>query len=339
MRQSKELTLERLRSARLGLALGGGAARGFAHLGFLEEFAEAGLRPACLSGCSVGAFVGAAYAGGDWAGFVRRALSMQWQDLLGLVDPVLPRSGLLKGEGALEFLAGFLRVKNLEDCSPPLAVNATDAVTGEEVIFDRGPIIPAVRASIALPGMFTPGRQGKRLLLDGGLVNPLPVNLCRLMGAEVIVAVDINAQVLDTGPGRAWGNASGDGMAGGWPGKVKDMTRKVLEKQPLLAGYLIRKVLEKQPLLAWYLGRDAEGGGNGAAIRGLGLLEVLVNSIYIMQRALNRMRLEREAPDVLIVPELGEYRSLDFLKGRACAEAGAVAARRFLESLPDWREP
>lgn len=332
MRQSKELTLERLRSARLGLALGSGAARGFAHLGFLEEFAEAGLRPACLSGCSAGAFVGAAYAGGDWEGFVRRALSMQWRDLLGLVDPVLPRSGLLKGEGALEFLAGFLRVENLEDCSPPLAVNATDAVTGEEVIFDRGPIIPAVRASIALPGMFNPVRQGERLLLDGGLVNPLPVNLCRLMGAEVIVAVDINAQVLDTGPGRAGGNASVDGMAGGWPGKVRDMIRKVL----------IRKVLEKQPLLAllaWYLGRDAEGGGNGAAIRGLGLLEVLVNSIYIMQRALNRMHLEREAPDVLIAPELREYRSLDFLKGRACAEAGAVAARRFLESLPDWREP
>jgi NTE family protein len=317
--QPAPMTFSRLRTTRLGIALGGGAARGFAHIGFLQEFAKVGLYPACLSGCSIGAFVGAAYAGGEWNGFVQRVLAMQWLDLLGLVDPVLPRCGLMSGEKALEFLAGFLRVENLEDCSPPLAVNATDAVTGEEVIFTSGPIIPAVRASIALPGMFTPGRQGNRLLLDGGLVNPLPVNLCRKLGAQVVVAVDLNAHVLSTDPCRLEENPPG-----AWSEAVKGMARRVLEKQPLLARYI----------------PSDPGGGPGAtpSVRMLGLFEVLINSIYIMQRTLNRVHLAQDPPDVLIAPELKEYRLLDFLKGQGCAEAGAAAARDFLRDLPDWEE-
>lgn len=320
MNSTHPLTLSRLRSAKLGVALGGGAARGYAHIGFLREFAKAGLRPACLSGCSIGAFVGAAYAGGDWEAFAQRALSLQWRDLLGLVDPVLPRCGLLSGDKALEFLASFLRVQNLEECSPPLAVNATDAVTGEEVVFTSGPILPAVRASIALPGMFTPGRREERLLLDGGLVNPLPVNLCRRLGAELVVAVDLNAHVLSTDPCGLEQNPSS-----GWPDAVMGMARKILEKQPLLAKYVSCPPHD-----------TANSPPSGPT---LGLFEVLINSIYIMQRTLNLMRLEKEPPDALIAPELREFRLLDFLKGQDCAAAGARAARDFLENLPESGRP
>lgn len=313
------LTLSSLRSARLGIALSGGAARGYAHIGFLQEMNKAGLRPSCLSGCSIGAFVGAVYSGGDWDGFVQRSLSLQWRDLLGLVDPVLPRCGLLSGENTLKFLSDFLRVDNLEDCSPPLAVNATDAITGSEVIFTEGPIIPAVRASIALPGMFAPARQGEKLLLDGGLVNPLPVNLCRQLGAEIVVAVDLNAHVLSTDPCGAGLNASG-----GWSGAIKGAARSVLEKQPFLARYIAP---------------DSEAQESVPSGRMLGLFEVLVNSIYIMQRTLNMIRLKQEPPDVLIAPELRDFRLLDFFKGQGCAQAGIDAARAFLASLPDWRQP
>jgi len=320
MKNAYPMTFSRLRSAKLGIALGGGAARGFAHIGFLREFAKVGLYPACLSGCSIGAFVGAAYAGGDWTGFVQRVLAMHWRELLALVDPVLPRCGLMGGDKALEFLAEFLRVENLEDCSPPLAVNATDAVTGEEVIFTNGPIIPAIRASIALPGMFTPGQQGNRMLLDGGLVNPLPVSLCRQLGAEVIVAVDLNAHVLNTDHCRFEENATG-----AWSDAVKDMVRKILEKQPLLARYVSSEPDDKP--------------NTGPSARMLGLFEVLINSIYIMQRTLNRVRLEKDPPDVLIAPELRAYRLLDFLKGKECSEVGAKAAQEFLHSLPDLEKP
>lgn len=316
MHSTHAWTLSQLRSARLGIALGGGAARGYAHIGFLREFAKAGLRPACLSGCSIGAFVGAAYAGGDWEAFAQRALSMQWRDLLGLVDPVLPRCGLLSGDKALDFLASFLRVKNLEECTPPLAVNATDAVTGEEVVFTSGPILPAVRASIALPGIFTPGRQDERLLLDGGLVNPLPVNLCRRMGAEVVVAVDLNAHVLNTDPCSLEQNPPG-----GWSDAVRGMARKMMGKQPMLTQYVSSD------------SSDTPNSHPSGPM--LGLFEVLINSIYIMQRTLNLMRLEKEPPEALIAPELQEFRLLDFLKGQDCAAAGAKAARDFLESLPD----
>ncbi len=321
MNSNHSLTISALRAAKFGIALGGGAARGYAHIGFLQELDKVGLRPSFLSGCSIGAFVGAAYAGGDWDRFAHRVLTMQWRDLLGLVDPVLPRCGLLNGEKPLGFLAGFLNVRNLEECSPPLAVNATDAVTGEEVVFTRGPILEAVRASIALPGMFTPGRQGERLLLDGGLVNPLPVNLCRQLGAQIVLAVDLNAHVLNTDLCSV-----GDDTGGGWTDLVRGMARKVAEKQPLLAKYL-------QP----DTGEPSENNvSNNVSGRMLGLFEVLINSIYIMQRTLNRMRLEHAPPDALIAPALRDYRLLDFFKGAECARIGAEAARTFLQELPDW---
>ncbi|TVQ98549.1 MAG: hypothetical protein EA399_10035 [Desulfovibrionales bacterium] len=273
---TRPTTLEELRSRKLGIVLGGGAARGFAHIGFMHELDRAGLRTSCLSGSSIGAFIGAAYAGGDWPRFMDQVLKLQRLDLLSMVDPVFPRCGLIDGDRALEFLAGFLRVHNLEECRPPLSVNATDAVTGEEVVFTSGPIMPAVRASIALPGVFTPGRLGDRLLVDGGLINPLPVNLCRNMGAEVVVAVDLNAQVLES----------------------------------------------------------VECSRSAATIkRALNVFAVLINSIYIMQRTVNLMRLEREPPDFLIQPELRNFRLIDFFKGPACSEAGAQAARDFLHGL------
>lgn len=322
MSHYSSLTLSALRAAKFGIALGGGAARGYAHIGFLQELDKAGLRPSFLSGCSIGALVGAVYAGGDWDRFVHRVLTMQWRDLLALVDPVLPRCGLLSGEKALEFLAGFLRVANLEDCSLPLAVNATDAVTGEEVVFAGGPILEAVRASIALPGMFTPGRQGDRPLLDGGLVNPLPVSLCRRLGAEIVLAVDLNAHVLSTDPCGVVADT------GGWADMVRGMARKVAAKQPLLARYLQIDA-----------GEPAQNNvADSVSGRMLGLFEVLVNSIYIMQRALNRVRLEHSPPDALIAPALRDYRLLDFFKGAECARIGADAARAFLENLPDWEK-
>lgn len=269
-------TLAELRSRKLGIALGGGAARGFAHIGFMHELDRAGLHADCLAGSSIGAFIGAAYAGGDWTRFMEQALALQRMDLLSMVDPVFPRCGLIDGDRALEFLAGFLRVHNLEECRPPLSVNATDAVTGEEVVFTSGPIIPAVRASIALPGVFTPGKHGNRLLVDGGLINPLPVNLCRIMGAEIVIAVDLNAHVLES-VGCSENNAP------------------------------MKRVLN--------------------------MFTVLINSIYIMQRTVNLMRLEREPPDFLIQPELRDFRLIDFFKGPACSKAGAQAARNFLHDL------
>jgi NTE family protein len=312
-------SLNELRSRKLGIALGGGAARGFAHIGFLREMDRAGLKAHCLSGCSIGAFVGAAYAGGNWESFADRALNLQWRDLLGLVDPILPRCGLMDGDKALGFLSDFLRVANLEDCTPPLAVNATDAMTGEEVVITSGPIISAVRASIALPGMFTPSRQGTRLLLDGGLVNPLPVNLCRQLGADTVLAVDLNAHVLDADVCCAEERLETEEPNAGqvsWSALLQGLTRRVLE-QPVIGKLIAPSEEPDTPKIS-------------PPGRMLNLFAVLINSIYIMQRTLNRMRLEKEPPEFLIQPELRDFRLMDFLKGPACSEAGAKAAREFL---------
>ncbi|WP_459937982.1 patatin-like phospholipase family protein [Desulfonatronum parangueonense] len=262
----------------MGLVLGGGAARGFAHIGFLQELDRVGLRPHCIAGCSIGAFVGAAYAGGDWTRFTDHVLKMHRADLMSMADPVFPRHGLMDGDRVVEFLSSFMRVSKLEECAPALAVNAADVATGEEIVFTSGSIMSAVRASIALPGMFTPARNGERLLVDGGLINPLPINICRRMNADIIVAVDLNAQVLqaDVHPEGAKDVASG-----------------------------------KMP----------------------NLFALLFNSIYIMQRTINLMRLKKEPPDFLIQPELRDYSLVDFFKGPGCAEAGARAAQKFIAEL------
>ncbi|SDB59732.1 NTE family protein [Desulfonatronum thiosulfatophilum] len=275
---SPHITLNDLRSAKLGLVLGGGAARGFAHIGFLQELDRAGLRPHCIAGCSIGAFVGAAYAGGDWARFTDHVLKMGRGDLMSMADPVFPRHGLMDGDRVVEFLSSFMRVSRLEDCAPALAVNAADVATGEEVVFTSGPVLPAVRASIALPGMFTPAWNEDRLLVDGGLINPLPVNICRKMNADIVVAVDLNAQVLKADIHLEQTKAAA-------PGKMPN------------------------------------------------LFVLLFNSIYIMQRTINLMRLKKEPPDFLIQPELRDYSLMDFFKGPGCAEAGARAARKFISEL------
>lgn len=322
-----DLSLSELRAARMGLALGGGAARGFAHIGFLEEISRAGLRPCCIAGCSIGAFIGAAYAGGHWEQFVQRALGLQWLDLLGMMDPVLPRCGLMDGDKALEFLAGFLRVANLEDCTPPLAVNATDAQTGDEVVFTSGPIIPAVRASIALPGIFTPAKHGRQLLLDGGLINPLPVSLCRQMDADIVVAVDLNAFVLE-----AENYAEDDNFED--PAGMPEPANRFNLLQGLASKIWSQTATDKS--------RDSSAEPpplkNPSTRRLLGFFTLLVNSIYIMQRTLNRMRLEKEPPDFLIQPELRDVRLMDFHKGPVCSAAGARAARKFLQGLRSQKE-
>lgn len=279
-RQRTPCTLGELRSTELGLVLGGGAARGFAHIGFLQEMRRFGLRPACLAGSSIGAFIGAVYAGGDWPRFVDRVLTMQRMDLLRLADPVLAKCGLMDGDKILEFLTSFLRVQDLEQCDPPLAVNATDATSGEEVVISSGPIIPAVRASIALPGMFTPGMVKGRYLLDGGLINPLPVNICRRMGADVVVAVDLNAHVLETGGCSTDLNAAGrkPGLVSLLIHSIYIMQRTVnlmrLEMEP--PDFLIQPDLRDFRLLDFFKGPACAEAGARAARDFFGGLECAV---------------------------------------------------------------
>jgi NTE family protein len=181
------------RAPRLGLALGGGAARGFAHVGVIQVLEQNGIRPDLVVGTSAGSMVAAMYASGKTAAELEAAaLSMEEATLTDWSLPILGR-GMLRGEALTRYVRQAVGGKLLENMSIPLGVLATDLATGQGVLFRRGDAAQAVRASSAVPGVFAPVNISGRDYVDGGLVAPVPVRYARDMGAEVVLAVDISS--------------------------------------------------------------------------------------------------------------------------------------------------
>lgn len=199
---------------KVGLALGGGGARGLAHIPMLEVFDELGVRPHCITGTSIGAIMGALYASGISGARIRAGVArmvvtkgdgfrraLEKRDALkwvGFFDLNFGPGGLFKGDRFMDFLYQSLRVATFKELAIPLRLVATDFWTAEQVVMDSGPLLSAVKASMGLPGVFTPVQRGGRVLVDGGGVNPLPHDL--LTDCDVVVAVDVMGRM--TAPGR-----------------------------------------------------------------------------------------------------------------------------------------
>jgi len=182
--------------SRIGLALGSGAARGWAHIGIIESLAEAGIEPDIVCGTSIGSFIGAAYVAGRLIELRRWAEAATWREIVGLIDVRLSGGNLIDGKQVVAFLLELGIGELIESYGKKFAAVATDLATGRETWLQYGPIHDAVRASIALPGIFSPAKIGGEWLLDGGLSNPVPVSVCRALGAEVIIAVNLNGDLL-----------------------------------------------------------------------------------------------------------------------------------------------
>src|SRR5271165_3466836 len=180
---------------RVGLALGSGSARGWAHIGVIRALEQAGIRPDFVCGTSIGALVGAAYAAGELDRFEQWVLGLGVRDVVGLMDVSL-RSGLFKGQRLMDFFRRHFADRPVEELTMPFAAVATALQTGAEIWLRRGSTLDAVRASIALPGLFAPVLCDGMVLVDGGLVNPVPVSLARAMGADVVIAVDLGSDIL-----------------------------------------------------------------------------------------------------------------------------------------------
>ena len=186
-----------MRAPRLGLALGGGAARGFAHVGVIQVLEAHGIYPDVITGTSAGSLVGALYASGKSAAELERAaMSMDEATLTDWMLPLLSR-GLLRGEALARYVREAVGGKPIEQMRRPLGILATDLGSGQGILFRRGDTAQAVRASSAVPGVFNPVAIAGREYVDGGLVAPVPVRQARDMGAEVVLAVDISADPAD----------------------------------------------------------------------------------------------------------------------------------------------
>lgn len=177
---------------KIGLALGSGAARGLAHIGVLEVLEEEGIPVNLIAGTSAGAAVGALYARGSDAHQIGAlALEVGWKRLAPLTDLTLPKTGFIQGRRLKEFMKRTMGDVDFADLKIPLACVATDIMTGEEVVINEGSVLEAVRASISIPVIFTVVKWRNRSLVDGGLVNPVPVSVLKQMGADIIIAVNV----------------------------------------------------------------------------------------------------------------------------------------------------
>jgi NTE family protein len=177
---------------KIGYALGGGAARGLSHIGVLKVLREYGIYPDVIAGTSIGAIIGALYAGGyDPDDMEKIVLGLDWKKLLHMVDMTIPLSGLLQGKRVVSLLRSILGDITFSELRCGFSCLATDIISGEQVVLHDGSLIEAVRASISIPGIFTPVELSGRYLVDGGLVNTVPVSICREMGADYVIGVNV----------------------------------------------------------------------------------------------------------------------------------------------------
>lgn len=301
----------------IGLALGSGSARGWAHIGVIRALTEAGLEADYVAGASIGAAVGAVYASGDLDALEDVALELDWRQVASFFDAVLPKSGLIDGKKLSAFIRHHVKETRIEELPLPFCAIATDLETGEEVAIREGDIIEAVRASFSIPGILTPVRWNGRTLVDGGLVNPVPVNVLRDMGAEFVIAVDLSHGVVGRKMAR-------DRTA---PPKPAARESRVTEARNRIARALRTRMARVglpalDQITRW---RSRE--------RLPSIFDVMITSLNIMEAFITKSRLEADPPDLLIQPKVGHIRSLEFHRAEEAIAEGYREARERLRTV------
>ena len=291
---------------KIGIALGGGAARGWAHIGVLKALAKAGLEPDIVAGASIGAVVGGCYAAGELAPLEDFARSLTRRRILGFMDFNFAGSGLINGQRLGNRLERHLQDVMIEAMPREFVAVATEFGSGHEIWLNRGSLVDAMRASYALPGIFKPVKTGDRWLFDGALVNPIPVSVCRALGARVVIAVNLNWDAF--GRGAVIHNL--------------EAAQEISIEPPEAAkgsGRAVRQLLQRQFL----------GDRDGAP----GISSVMLDALNIIQDRIARSRLAGDPPDVTIAPRLGTIGLFDFHRAAEAIERGEEAVEKELDDL------
>jgi len=292
----------------IGLALGGGVARGWAHIGVLRALAQAGIEPDIVCGSSIGALVGGAYLAGHLDTLETWVRSLNKRRMMGYLDIRLGGGGLLGGQRLARLMEEYFGGVNIQDLPKPFAAVCSELPTGHEVWLRDGPLIDAIRASYALPGVFPPILRDGTWLVDGALVNPVPISVCRALGARVVIGVTLHAEVFGRGivelqrggeadEGAVFREAAGRGT------KTPD---RLIMRQIFGAG-------DKTP----------------------GLSSVMLSALNIILDRLSRSRMAGDPPDVLVTPHVGHISLLDFDRAEETITLGADALNRELPSIRD----
>jgi NTE family protein len=350
---------------KIGLALGSGSARGWSHIGVIRGLQEANIAIDIVCGSSIGALVGGAFAAGklDEAEKIIRGLA--WSDVLGFMEVPIPRSGIINSEKIAEYLRERLGDPNIEDLPIPFAAVATDLTSGQEVWIRQGSLIEAIRASLSMPGMFTPCFRDGRLLVDGGLINPVPVSLCRSLGANTVIAVnpntdikiqyEISKETILGGPPKSEPEEQEQGL------RVRDLffagltlyvTERIKRSKSAITGRFSSKDVEtdnkglRDHLIGYltdYINATMKQGKSLAlgqitedgTFREPSLFEVITASINLMGDRIARQRLAGDPPDVMILPHVSHVGPLEFNRADEVIEAGRRALNLMLPMLKD----
>ncbi len=285
----------------IGLALGSGGARGWAHLGALRALSELGIKFDVVCGTSIGALAGGFYLTGrlpDLEAWARRLTRLK---IIRFMDFGLAKNGLIAGNRLFAEMQRAIGDVMIEDLPCPFASVATDLFTGHEVWLNKGPLVEAIRASFSLPGLFEPVHLNGRWIVDGAIVNPIPISVCHAMGAEITVAINLNlpSSVKNGSPRTKPAPKPGFEVIPRWPSTI--LRRKNADEPEPLA-----------PSKNAYLDTPR-------------LLNVLASTMNIVQDRMTRSRLAAEPPDVVITPKVGHVGLLDFYKAEEAIEAGANA--------------
>jgi NTE family protein len=294
----------------IALALGGGAARGFAHIGVLRTLTAHGIVPDIIVGTSIGAVVGGCFAADQLDGFESWARGLTVRSILGYLDVNLSGSGLIRGGHLAARLEEALHDTRIENLPIRFAAIATEFNTGHEVWMTRGRLVDALRASYALPGIFPPAHIGGRWLVDGALVNPVPVSAARALDARLVIAVNLNADLFGRGTIIA-NHGSEDGQAAA--------------PEPIKTNGFMGLFGGERSLRRQVLGRRGRPG----------IPTVMVEAFNVMQDRITRARLAGDPPDVLISPRLGGVGWFDFHRAAEAIQIGVEATEKALEGITE----
>jgi len=296
----------------IGLALGSGSARGWSHIGVIQELEAIGVRPQVLAGTSIGALVAAVYVSGQLDEFATWLKTLSVRDVFGLMDFTLS-GGMVKGEKLFGHIDSHYRNPDIESLDQRFTSVATDMKTGREIWISDGPVIAAARASCAMPGVFRPVLHKDRWMLDGGLVNPVPVSACRACGAEVVIAVNLNTQLV----GAHWSRAS------------QQVAHEEADSHAMVDGASAQERSFWQKLMGYF--ESGEGQPPG-------FFDVIAASANIMQDRITRSRMAGDPPEIALIPYLKDFAMMDFHRAGEAIQEGRRMVQERASEIRAWAQ-
>ncbi len=293
-----------MRTVKIGLALGSGAARGWSHIGVINALQRAGIEIDIVAGCSIGSLVGAAYSCGQLSALESWVRAFSYWDVLRLMDVSWQRGGLLRGERVFNQYRQILPFTDFSQCGKRFGAVATNLSTGRELWFTNGDLHHAVRASCSMPGLMSPVAHNGYWLVDGAVVNPVPVSLTRALGADIVIAVDLqhDAHLMQQDlmslnlTQNETENESGESS---WQVRLRDRLGRMTPRRPTTPT----------------------------------AMEIMSTSIQVLENRLKRNRMAGDPPDILLQPVCPQISTLDFHRADAAIAAGQLAVEKKIDEL------